>query len=578
MDSENNQAENELDRFPSIDSFSSQDGESLSYALIADHDNLPSPEHPTEPIAFHKMKWKRLRQHYNDQYLDLFNDAAQTEEGDLVGHVSSTQVGAVLWQPPEKTRLYQALSRKGRHDLQEISLIVGTKSPVEIKAYLDNLRDQENDRQLFKAQPKNISHAEIPAAIEIGPQCEAALERAADALAAFQEQYDHAVGQRANRLWLIDPTVAAALDQKGDENEVAHEHSGLDSGDESAPDDIEHAVGLFRLSAFLELSERFYMNQGPDSHDVWHALAEEGQRPAMTMAVVKEFYDIILNFSRILVQSCLFVAMSRIRSSTSTSYKPSAIVRAEDVFAALDVSNLQHNAENYWIGMARRNHLTVIDGSHRKGSSRRNILPYDEVEVKLATPRRRRSLSTMSEDSMGSQTSSTDLDDKNRAREDVGSSSGVESDEDASAEDVPSSSDGDNGSSNSTTNERAGSSDENPPTIPIVQRKGVQVLEAEQDEYMEQIDGAASKQEEAWLLQLLGTQVEEEIKQEETAESQHRPKVLRKPQQETLGWSVKYLTEWELDGGLIPPERFETGPRTKRRRIDTESTSHTAIS
>lgn len=535
------------------------------------------------PVLFHEQKWRRLRKHYSDQYLDLFK---KTFEGDTqessTDDLDLTQLGAVIWEPAEKTRLFDAVDRKGRHDLRAISDAVESKSEIEVKAYLDNLREQFADRQLFKAQTKNVSHAEIPASFEIGRECEAVLNQAAEALAAFQEQYDFAVGQRMNPVWLIDPTTAAQLDQSTHEREIESNSSDEEGAEKDAPLSAQ-ATRFFHLSAFITLSEWFFMNQASEHSDNWRQLAEDGQRPAMTMDVVSDFYNLITSFTRRLIQTCIFLAMSRIRSSASTYYRHGGIVRHEDVSAALAVLGVKSSSADFWVGLARRNALSVVDGGHKKGASTTNVMSYEEVEEILSTPRRRRSVSATSEENTYSQASSADSGASHESDSDEDDSSGDDEDgkedEEQSSEIAPSDEDEDD----ETDGDPSGESEHHPatkqvPIIPMSQQEKIELLEQDQDEYMDRLDQQTRKQEEARLLHMLGLPGENELEEEDedddddTMELGRRPKVLRKSVEECMGWSGVYQAEWEGGNGVVPAEAFtEVGSRVKRRKLAHDS-------
>ncbi|EXJ95006.1 hypothetical protein A1O1_00124 [Capronia coronata CBS 617.96] len=544
----------------------------------SDNSKISLPAEMSNSVPFHQRKWTRLRRHYNDQYLELFrmypgDGGEEAFDDELI----PTQLGAVVWQPSEKAALYQALCQKGRHDLQGLSAAIGTKSEVEVKAYLDNLLEQETDRQLFEPETKNVSHADIPAAIEIGPECETLLDQAADALAAFQEQYDHAVGLRNTALWLIDQTTASELDQKADEAEAAGDLSDRDSGNEDDPG-VDDATGLFHLSTFLSLSKQYFMNQGSDGPDQWDTLAEEGQGPTMTMDVVTSFYDLVVNFTRRLVQSCLFMAQCRIRSSTANGHKPSKVVRSGDVTAALSVLGVKKNADTFWIGMARRNNLAVVPNSTKRRSRRQHLMSYEEVEARLSNPRRRRSISTTASEASnkGSRASSVDSFDGSELDTNFEGSSGVESDVAADAIDEVASPgrEGDDEVFGSSDEPGTSSSSEGDaePNVPLSRQDRIQLLEEEQDDYMERMDQEARKLEETRLLQLLGARSEEMVKSEESPGLGARPRVMRKTAQECAGWSVQYQAEWESFGEVLPSESFAgDGPRAKRRRLDVDS-------
>ncbi|KAI1623495.1 hypothetical protein EDD37DRAFT_425963 [Exophiala viscosa] len=521
---------------------------------------------PSTPMQSHERKWSRLRKHYSDQYLDLFKKTFEgNEEEYSVDDFDQSQLGAVVWDPAEKSRFFDVISRKGRHDLRAISGAVQSKSEIEVKAYIDQLREQETDRQLFKPQTKNVSHVEIPATFEISRECEAVIDQAAEALAAFQEQFDFAVGQRMNPLWLIDAATASGVDQTTDGQELAS-NTSEEAGGPDVTLSVE-ACQFFHLSAFLTLSERFFMNQSASQATGETEQVEDDQGPAMTIEVVSDFYNLVTSFTRRLVQTCIFLGKSRIRSSASAHYRPGGLVKPEDVSAALAVLGITSSSTEFWAKVARRNGLSVVDGGHRKGASTTALMPYDDVEEILLNPRRGRSRSLQSQVSSADSLASDD-EEKDSYSDDEAS----EEDEEKSSE-APRSDDDD--SDESDTDSRDGHEHDLPtekrPSIPMSKQQRVELLEQEQDEYMERLDREAGRQEEARLMQSLGLPEEKDLK-EEDFELGRRPKVLRKSVEECMGWSGVYQAQWEGGDGTVPAEAFaEVGSRRKRRKLGHES-------
>ncbi|KIW16385.1 hypothetical protein PV08_06436 [Exophiala spinifera] len=499
--------------------------------------------------SFHERKWDRLRRNYVDNYLELFKKTFETpEDSDSASEFPATQLGAVTWESAEKASFFQALRIKGRHDIQSISLFIGSKSEIEVKAYLDSLRDQEAERQLFEARPNNISHAEIPAALEIDGECEAMLDQAAEALEAFQEHFDSAVAQRETQTWLIDAPKASELDVKEDEKDsISNAEPGSEAGDLQGPEKV---LSFFHLSTFLSLSERFFMNSSQDA-TTWHQLVEEGQRPAMTLDTVTDLYNLVTSFTQRVVQTCIFIACSRIRASTSAHYKPSRLIRTEDVSTALTVLGAATSLRDFWIRLPRRNQLSIIGGGHRKGASVRDVMSYNEVEAVLSASKRGRSMSTTSEGSHQSRAVSPL----------TSTSSSVEDEhEECEASD-------DSSLTALSENDSDGASLNSSILGSIVDRSG-ESSSADEDEYLERLDQQAGQEEASRLVTFLGHVGKLATKEEDLAVGSKPPRESRKPVEDCMGWSAIYQSEWERDGSIIPAQYFcETTDRAKRRKI-----------
>jgi RNA polymerase I-specific transcription initiation factor RRN5 len=559
---------------------------------VSSRNNTPASQHDRRktsprklPTVRHSKKGKSIGKHYSDHYLEFFKDAVTEFErgGDGVPSVDllPTQLGAVHWQPWEKESLFNALSRKGRLDEPGIAMVVG-KSELEIRDYLIFLREKEAERHLFEKQTKRISHADIPAAMEISGACEVALEQAADALAMFQDQYDTAVAEQQHpRTWLIDWDTATALDERV----LDHEEAASDSEDLPPPEDVP-GEGLFRLSSWLELSERIFMNPGPPLlHANWHNMATEDQRPALTYATFSDFHNLAVSITRRLMQTCMFLAESRMRSTKGQGYDPKPSVKEQDVLTTLEVLGMTSSLSDILLGVARRNSLCVVRGSHEKGSGRSQVLTYDEVEMELSRRRKsqrgRRSVSTASrssgtpisvEDSDPHQTHpavgkdvldavaknsisrdpSPSLISLQDAERDVSMSDLSESDIDADLEESHGDEYGGLSFAASTSRQK---------------RRRV-YLESQQDAYMEALDRDQGEAEEERLWQILGREPPVTVKGEAEEVLGNRPKTLRKTEEDLAEWQGVFAGEWEAFGERIPEQRFlETG-MAKRPRLD----------
>lgn len=140
-------------------------------------------------------RWKRLRHHYNDQYLKLFNEHTGDTAGTPITDFDPIQLGAVTWSTLEKEEFFKALSRRSKADVRGIASDVGSKSELEVYAYLRLLEDEDMNRNLYADEVQNVAYADIPAAAELSGECETLLEQAAYALAAYQDKFDRTVGE-----------------------------------------------------------------------------------------------------------------------------------------------------------------------------------------------------------------------------------------------------------------------------------------------------------------------------------------------------------------------------------------------
>ena len=530
-----------------------------------------------------ESKWKRLRKLYNDDYLALLNAAAASDHDGGIPEedLSVTQLGVVTWQAEEKAKLFNALSRHGRLDIPRIAQAVGSKSQLEVQDYLNFLRESDVERHLFEDHTRSISHADIPAAVEISKELDSALERAADALAMCQDQYDQAVAQIEHHdIWRIDSSVARELDVQADEDEEAASNEGNLNAVVSAYAGIP-GDGLLKLSNFVELAERLYMNGPPDLNGNWREFACKDEYPAITYAAVCDLHDLTVSITRRLMQTSLFLAESRIRSTKYPSYLPKPLVKDRDVIGALDVLKFKQTSREYWIKLARRNQLQVISGTHDKMGHSREILSYDEVERLLRENPFRRSRSRSS--SVGTNTSShRDASDSEFEPDEL---LDVEQSGDSEAM-LPKSSKASNSPrdnmSNNDSSEEVASVMEDSDTAKFaglsfhastsVQKRRQIYLEYQQDAYMEDVDRLANQQEEKRLWQMLGGEPPTVIKDEHENDLGMRPQVLRKMRDDLEDWRGAYRAEWEATPSLVLEDSFQDRGRPhKRRKVMAES-------
>lgn len=528
-----------------------------------------------------KRKGQSSRKHYSDRYLELFKDTvAEIDSGtDGVSPVDPrpTQLGAVNWQPSEKERLLHALARKGRLDEPGIATLVG-KSELEVRDYLIFLRGKEAERHLFERQTKQISQADIPAAVDISEECVSALEQAADALAMYQDQYDLAVAEQQHPgTWLIDWNTAKALDKQV----LDQEEAGVGLEDLPTVEDVP-CEGLFRLSSWLELSERLFMNSGPPRLDSnWRHIATEDERPALTFAAFADFHDLAVSITRRLMQTCMFLAESRMRSTQSQHHDPKPSVKEKDVIAALEVLGMTSSLSDKLLGVARRNSLRVIRGSHDKGSRRSQVLSYEEVEKEISSrqkSRRGRRSVSMASRSSGTPTtadgaiSDPEHHDPTSPRVSPSLISTETTETDVSRSDV----------SMSDTEVYTGVSPEAVYNglsflASTSQQKRRQIcLERQQDAYMEDLDRLKSEEEEKRLWQILGRDPPTTVKKDAGEHLGARPKTLRKTQEDLADWQGMYASEWEAFGERIPEQHFlrpgiEKGSSTGERLSSSKS-------
>ncbi len=333
--------------------------------------------------------FKRQRSNLNPDYLDLLNrdieDAAHRVclEDDIA--LPDSQLGLTYWSPLEKKQFFEALSRLGKYDLPGIAQRVGTKSIIEVNHYLRVLHEaviarRSQDRRSY------LEPTEYPAAVELTPLCCHAQEEAADAVSIRQEARE---GQREEEKWQgywdITPKISAQLEKQHQADATAN---------------LAFAK-LFHVQRWLKLSDRMFMNSSmPGSN--WHNI--DARPPSMWATTLDDFHSLALSITQRLVQTTLFISMSRIRAKSELVPGTRKIVRKKDVEAAIASLGLSHNANDLWRKSARRLRLDVYEnpptrgGEEEEEEEEEEPMTYDEVEAELADEEPRRAKSEDSDD------------------------------------------------------------------------------------------------------------------------------------------------------------------------------------
>jgi RNA polymerase I-specific transcription initiation factor RRN5 len=382
-----------------------------------DQDEVIKPEEDADDVVLHRTPspWAPHKRQadepgYNDRpfkkakstafnhgYLTILNidieDAAAQYAPHEEEHLPASQIGMTNWTSVEKELFFEALSRLGKDDLPGIARRIRTKGELEVRQYLNLLRDtvstKKRERKLMPTCPPDM-----PAAIEIGPQCSAALEEAADAVASRQETYEESLERKQwGDNWLITPFNYRRMEA-------------------AAPGDMP-SLQLFRVSSWLRLPERVFMNANfPENN--WQFVSDEN--PSIRATALEDFYSLAVSITKRLVAATIYVAQSRIRAKKDVHFKSEAknLVWGKDVEAAALSIGLKTNSKRFWAGCARRLRLDVYDDndhhdddddndadaeSDANSEAEQEPMTYDEVETALGSGRDGESFAQAAEDS-----------------------------------------------------------------------------------------------------------------------------------------------------------------------------------
>jgi RNA polymerase I-specific transcription initiation factor RRN5 len=521
-------------------------------------------------------RWECLEGHYNDQYLNLLNESSAHATKDAKDDLGSTQIGLTNWSSMEKEQFFLALSLRSKADVLGIATSIGSKSELEVSEYLRWLEGEDRNRHLYAGQVNNVSQAEIPAAAELSFECEALLERAADALAVYQDKFDYAIGEQIHHdRWLIDHVQAEAYDNLADN---AEDDNSLDDSPFNRPPIP--AAGLFKLSSWLSLTERVFMNSDPArSENRWVTHAARDEVPGITQAAISDLYDLAIYRLRKVMQTSIFCAESRIRSTSDRGFTVKALVKEQDVTAAISTLGVEKDSSQYWLSLARRNQLRVVDDHGTKGRGRRAILNYDEVECILseaAGPRRgRRSISRSSGSS--SLPEDTDLLEEHDVSDGIDDTNVHSSEQ--SAEEPSCRQDGQpwypslRKDRTMVTNNTKRRKHDPETSSAESEEEGLCDLRDDQDRHLDILDGLHSRREELQLYQQLGWGMPEDIKLASIEEMKAQEEVLgmtqRKAKPDLLDWRdsiLSYSESWERHGRGLDEEQFAENRKPAKRR------------
>ncbi|KAF7544511.1 hypothetical protein G7Z17_g9896 [Cylindrodendrum hubeiense] len=364
--------------FQSIDPVEDSDLSGSAYAesevganpsASEDDDDRFSLKRPAEEALIPRV-FKRHKGVLNTDYLDLLNgdieDAAHrvciSGEEDL----EQSQLGITSWSPLEKKLFFEATARLGQDDLPGIASRIGTKSEVEVNHYLSVLKRVQLLRQQEGLRPA-IEFSEYPAAVELSqPLCHA-LDEAADAVSVRQERKEELREENKwGECWDITPRLARRFDR----------------GETIAESQDAAFAGVLNVHAWLKLSERIFMNSSIPS-DNWNFI--ETHPPSMWATTFEDFHSLAVSITRRLVQTTIFLSMSRLRAKKELNPSTREIVRRQDVEAAIASLGMTSNSQGFWLRCARRLRLEVYEEPpDRDDEAEIEALTYDQVEEALS--------------------------------------------------------------------------------------------------------------------------------------------------------------------------------------------------
>ena len=379
---------------------------------------------PEEDDHHQEHEKDAMRNHLTNGYEDLLNSSIE-DMGKLEA-LPPSKIGASFWTSAEKEAFFRTLPSTGPHNLRALSDAIATKSEAEIRSYVLLLQVYSSPEDPCLSSLEKLTSAEVPAALEIGGDCENALELAAEAFEGYVLRQEVAVEKRRfGESWLIDGKLAAEIENRrqqlqaissfkneqtdeGDDEETEHENNGSDESEIDAqngyatiktassanssksPDTFPHiaSADLLTPSAFLVLSRSLFMNSATNMESNWSTIGASdsvSSTPAMFRSALDEFHNVAINVTSRLVNASLFQATSRLRAKDD--HHPVAVVLKGDVEAAHQLLALV-DRKPYWSSVARRCGVNVYSEAQKFRDGRQTTktgvqLTYDEVEAEL---------------------------------------------------------------------------------------------------------------------------------------------------------------------------------------------------
>ncbi|KAI0489727.1 hypothetical protein F4859DRAFT_164577 [Xylaria cf. heliscus] len=310
---------------------------------------------------------KRMKGDFNAAYLDLLNrDINDASSGLIHGEAEEAtdeQIGAVVWSAAEKDAFFAAVSRLGKANFARISARIGTKSELEVRQYLvllDATEGEGKGKGKKGARQNLLRPVDIPAAVEIGAECGAALEAAADALSLRQGSYEEQIEkERWGSIWRVTAPLAESFESRQQRNSEAltSQPKTRERGPEEQQRDEKEDTG-----DQLQLEDDEQEKKAAwDSN--WRAVSEEHETPAIRMTALADFYGLAYSVTRRLLIAAMYVAESRVRRNSFevVQRRKKAVIRVEDVIAAVSSLGMKQNSKEFWARCARRLRLNVVD-------------------------------------------------------------------------------------------------------------------------------------------------------------------------------------------------------------------------
>lgn len=533
--------------------------------------NLDEPSDPEDLGELLEDRLEALNQLYQDirphsleAYVKLLTEVEKdydpTNVKDEDELLNVTRDGAVVWTATEKEILYNVLDRKGFNGIKDIAIAIGTKSELEV---LEHLRVVQKTirHHLGQRRLKFITTVQIPAAAEVSEDYCAEERKYAKYLALRDEiTYAH-----NSKLLYADYSVIRES-----------EAQALSNADINTPlrGDLNRAVGLFNTPNWISLSKDILMNFGGEMEENhWTKIAEtEEDTPSIAAGAIMDFSALAISLTRRLIQSSIFMAESRLRTTDRSSELPRDVKYA-DVKNALEVMGMKRKRPSF-VDIVRRNRIAIGAFAPQRLKASQTV-SYKQAEEILSYGDKKfyKAAHALEQGTVSNKDTDirTDEDEHDHMDEDEDDA------EDELEEDIEEDrdSDGENGTNRPATSHN--------PELPHPETtEDHQLAEDEEEEQADNIDQERSRQEELRLWQMfekppppsllvpiipLISQPKEETDDEKDDLAFHGI-YERRTQEDLVNWRDRtlYHSEWEQYGSGLEELVDELAENTRKRR------------
>ncbi|KAG5513171.1 hypothetical protein PMAC_001541 [Pneumocystis sp. 'macacae'] len=307
---------------------------------------------------------------FNFVYFQLLNQMIRETAADvdleIRDNLCSSIVCGNMWSSFEKEKFFKSLSRRSRHNPEDIARDVGSKSVVQVIGYMNMLEEGSRMLRLSNKRCSGdiFSLRDVPAAMEMSDEWVNVEEQEAKKI---QEWVDRLQEHQEKIMW--GPEWSFLENRKSDEIETTWNFVNESFVSIQEPlFKVSPEICFLRPKSFIELSEKLFFNRD---------IEIPSKEIVLYRTTLMHMYELARRLTRRLVQTVYFIVLSRLRAESSSNFHSQYVVRSKDVQIAVNILRLSKNSDNYWINLPRRIKMTVLDGNGQK-------LNFDQVENKLS--------------------------------------------------------------------------------------------------------------------------------------------------------------------------------------------------